>query len=108
MTHYPNTTVNKVNMSVMSGSGIDLTRIPASFNPDQKTLKVIFNTKAKLDQQDNAPLLDKNNSAMDGVDLTYTFGGHVHTARCSLNGLVALSHDDRIQSITLSGPMPAA
>lgn len=107
MTHYPNATANKVNASVMSGSGIDLAHIPASFDPDKKTLKVIFSTKAKLNQhEDNAPLRDEHNNAMDSVDLTFTFGGQVHIARCSLNGLVALSHDRRVNSITISTTTP--
>lgn len=107
MTNYPNTTINKVNMSVMSGSGINLAGIPASLDPDQKTLKVIFNTKAAVALKENAPLHDANNQPIDGIDITWSFN-HLHTARCSLNGVVALSHDDRIKSITLAGLTPAA
>lgn len=105
MSNYPNAALNNINKAVMSGSGIDLARVPSSFDPNQKTLKVIFSTKAAITQYDNMPLLDENNQPIDGVDLTYTFGGQVHTARCSLNGLVKLSNDNRVKSITLSGPM---
>ena len=94
--------LSQINFRKLSGAAdIKLARLPVTEDPDDIRFPVGIIATAPMQQDQQSGLLDDNGVAIPGVLIRAAISdGEIYTATVSLRGMMALSHDSRVKSLS--------